>query len=76
MVASSSEAAHRRTAMESRTGIDMAVGIIMAQNRCTPEQAIAMLKSASSDRNVKLRALAQDLVTSTGGTEPATAFDS
>lgn len=54
-----------RAAMESRAAIDTAVGIIMAQNTCSQEQAISILSTAASNRNIKLRDLAQKLITST-----------
>lgn len=37
-------------AMESRTAIDTAVGVIIAQSRCSQEAAFATLKRASSSR--------------------------
>ena len=49
-------------AMESRTTIDLACGVIMAQNRCSQEEAMAMLAKASSHRNQKLRELAADIL--------------
>lgn len=51
-----------RAAMASRTPIDLAVGIIMGQNRCTQDEAVEILKRASSHRNIKLRDLAVELV--------------
>lgn len=51
-----------RAAMASRTPIDLAVGIIMGQNRCTQDEAVEILKTASSHRNIKLRDLAAGLV--------------
>ncbi|NQD89564.1 GAF and ANTAR domain-containing protein [Paenarthrobacter sp. CM16] len=51
-------------AMQSRTAIDMAVGAIMAQNRCSQEAAMKILRIASSGRNVKLRDVAAVVVTS------------
>ncbi|TQJ33975.1 GAF domain-containing protein [Arthrobacter sp. SLBN-122] len=51
-------------AMESRTTIDVAVGAIMAQNRCSQESAIKILRIASSSRNVKLRDVAAAVVAS------------
>lgn len=60
-----------RAAMESRTTIDLAVGIVMGQNRCTQEEAFDILRTASTHRNVKLRDLAADLV-ATVGKGPAT----
>jgi GAF domain-containing protein len=50
---------HLATAMESRTAIDIAVGVVMAQNRCSQESALKILKIASSTRNVKLRDVAE-----------------
>lgn len=57
-------AAHLRSALESRTIIDLAVGIIMAQNRCSQDTAVEILKSASNGRNIKLRDIADTLVRS------------
>lgn len=74
-------AAHRdreadmEAAMGSRTNIDLAIGIIMGQNKCSQDEAANILKSASNSRNIKLRDLAAATVESTGG--PAkTHFDS
>jgi GAF domain-containing protein len=49
-------------AMTSRTIIDLAVGIVMAQNRCPQQEAFEILKAASNHRNIKLRQIAADLV--------------
>lgn len=65
----------RQAAMESRTVIDVAAGIIMAQNRCSHEEAVTILKNASSHRNIKLRVLAEELVKSLGQAAPATRFE-
>jgi GAF domain-containing protein len=54
-------------AMESRAVIDMAVGVVMAQNRCAPEEAFALLRSASNSRNTKLREVAASVVASISG---------
>ena len=62
-------------ALESRTTIDPAVGIVMAQNRCTQQQAVEILKSASNHRNIKLRELAAELVASVGRGPAGTHFD-
>ena len=61
--------------MESRTVIDLAVGSIMAQNRCSQDEAFTILKDASSHRNIKLQQLAQHLIASLGQPPPTTAFD-
>lgn len=64
-----------QAALESRTTIDLAVGIIMGQNQCSQEEAFRILRSASSTRNIKLRAVASSLVESTGGSASRTHFD-
>lgn len=64
-----------RATLESRTIIDMAVGIVMAQNRCSQEEAVRILTSASSNGNVKLRDIAASLVQSVSGGSPRTHFD-
>lgn len=63
-----------RAAMGSRTTIDLAAGIIMAQNRCSQDAAITILKAASSARNLKLRDVAAAVVASVGEKEPKTHF--
>jgi GAF domain-containing protein len=55
---------HLTIAMESRTTIDVAVGAIMAQNRCSQESALKILKIVSSTRNMKLRDVAAAVVAS------------
>lgn len=51
-----------KSAMESRTTIDIAIGIIMGQNRCTQSEAYSMLTRASNAQNVKLREIARRIV--------------
>lgn len=68
-------AAHLRAALESRTTIDIAVGVIMAENRCSQQEAFDMLRAASSSRNSKLRDVASAIITSIGQPQPATHFD-
>ncbi|WP_307852263.1 ANTAR domain-containing protein [Streptomyces sp. b94] len=46
------------------------MGAIMAQQRCDAEQAFGILRNASQNRNIKLRDLCRDLVTSIGGRPP------
>jgi GAF domain-containing protein len=55
---------HLTAALEFRTTIDLATGAIMAQNRCSQETAMKILKIASSTRNVKLRDIAASVVAS------------
>ncbi|WP_306628842.1 GAF and ANTAR domain-containing protein [Arthrobacter sp. B1I2] len=61
-------AANLRATLESRTIIDIAVGIVMAQNRCSQDAAVQILTEASSNSNTKLRDVAKSLVDSVGGT--------
>ncbi|RKR29983.1 GAF and ANTAR domain-containing protein [Arthrobacter oryzae] len=55
-------------AMQSRAVIDMAIGVIMAQNRCRPDEAITVLRKASNARNTKVRDVAASIVASIAGT--------
>lgn len=68
-------AADLRAAMESRTAIDLAAGIIMGQNRCPQERAMAILVKASNGRNQKLRTVAEQLVAAVSQEVPVTHFD-
>lgn len=68
-------ATNLRAALESRTVIDTAVGIVMAQNRCSQESAARILSDASSHGNVKLRDIAASLVQSVGGSATRTHFE-
>jgi hypothetical protein len=58
---------HLEEALSSRSVIDQAIGILMAQNRCNADAAFQMLRSASQRGNVKLRTVAAQIVTSVGG---------
>jgi GAF domain-containing protein len=51
-----------RRAMDSRSIIDQAMGVIMAQNRCDADAAFAILTRASQNRNIKLREIARSAV--------------
>ncbi|MHC6594291.1 ANTAR domain-containing protein [Arthrobacter sp. C152] len=62
-----------KAAMDTRTVIDLACGIIMAQNQCSKDTAFEVLRSASSTRNEKLHTLAQSLVDRFAGPGDATA---
>jgi AmiR/NasT family two-component response regulator len=53
-----------RQALESRAVIDQAIGAIMTQQRCSAEQAFAVLRATSQNRNIKLRTVAADIVAS------------
>ncbi|GAB3528322.1 GAF and ANTAR domain-containing protein [Arthrobacter monumenti] len=70
-------AADLHAAMATRTVIDIAIGIIMCQSRCSQNEAFEFLKKASSHRNIKLRTLAGQIVAGTGtNAPPHTHFDS
>jgi len=67
-------AANLRATLESRTIIDIAVGIVMAQNRCSQDAAVRILTEASSNSNTKLREIAKSLVDSVGGSGTRTHY--
>lgn len=69
------KADHLAAAMESRTTIDLAAGVLMAQNRCSQDEAIEILRAASSARNMKLRDLARTVLISTVDAPVTTHFD-
>ncbi len=72
IAALSEDSRNLKAAITARTTIDMAVGAIMAQNRCPQEEAFAILRRASSTRNVKLRDLAVTVLESVGQSHPVT----
>ncbi|MGC4804666.1 GAF and ANTAR domain-containing protein [Micromonospora sp. DT233] len=55
-------------AMASRAVIEQAKGIIMADRRCSPAEAFAVLSKVSQDSNRKVREVAQALVDRASGT--------
>ncbi|MFH9613522.1 ANTAR domain-containing protein [Streptomyces pratensis] len=68
-------AADLEAALQSRTVIDQAIGVVVGQQRCTPEKAFEILRTASQHRNVKLRVICAELLASiTGGTPPEGRF--
>lgn len=62
-------------AMQSRTAINLACGVIMAQNRCSQEEAMDILTKVSSNRNRKLRDVASELIEQLSGSSVRTHFD-
>ena len=60
-----------RAALTSRTVINQSIGIIMGQNGCDADAAFAVLRSASQNRNVKLRTVAAEIITAVSTTPPA-----
>ena len=62
-----------RAALASRSVIDQAIGILMAQDRCAQREAFARLRRASQRQNRKLRDIAADVVEAVGGGDDAAA---
>lgn len=59
-----------RQALTSRSTIDQAIGIVMGQQRCDAEQAFAILRRTSQNRNHKLREVAREVVERVSGKAP------
>ncbi|MFI6509925.1 ANTAR domain-containing protein [Streptosporangium sp. NPDC050855] len=59
-----------RATLASRSVIDQAIGIVMAQQRCSAEDAFALLSRASQNRNLKVHDLAAEIVATVGGRTP------
>lgn len=74
--AAQATADHLRNAMQGRTSIDVACGVIMGQNRCSYQEAFNILAKASSHRNVKARVVAETILSDLPGGTPTTHFKS
>jgi len=61
---------HLEQALESRGVIDQALGIIMAQQRCTSTAAFELLRRQSQSTHRRLRDVAVDLIVRVTGEEP------
>jgi AmiR/NasT family two-component response regulator len=61
--ATATQARQLEEAMASRAVIEQAKGLIMAQRRCTPDEAFQTLSRASQRSNRKLRDIATAIVT-------------
>lgn len=70
-----SRAEDLQAAMEHRTTIDLACGVVMAQNRCSQDEAMSILTRVSSNRNQKLRDVAADVLKNLTGQDIRTHFD-
>ena len=70
-----SRAEDLQAAMEHRTAIDLACGVVMAQNRCSQEEAMGILTRVSSNRNQKLRDVAAEVLRNLTAGEVRTHFD-
>jgi GAF domain-containing protein len=59
-----------RVALTSRSVIDQATGILMAEQRCDAETAFELLRKASQGRNTKLREVAAAIVAAVASPGP------
>lgn len=59
-----------KEALTTRAVIDQALGIVMAQRRCTARQAFELLRQISQDRNVKVHQIAASIVEKVSGEPP------
>jgi GAF domain-containing protein len=64
------DSADLEQALASRSVIDQALGILMAQQRCNADQAFVLLRAHSQHNNRKLRDVATDLITRVTGEPP------
>ena len=53
---------HLQEALANRSTIDQALGVLMAQNRCSRDVAFGILRRASQHRNLKLREVAAAVI--------------
>ena len=65
-----------RRALESRTVISTAIGILIERHRISEDQAFAMLVRTSQSQNVKLRLIAATVVADTASRHPRIASTS
>ena len=63
-----SENEHLKVALASRATIEQAKGIVMAEQRCTPDEAFQVLVRLSTRTNASVRDAAAALVDSTQAT--------
>lgn len=63
-----------RGALEARTATDLAVGIMMAENRCSQEQALSILKRSAETQDVPIRVIAERIVSTIDPDAPETHF--
>jgi AmiR/NasT family two-component response regulator len=63
-------AAQLKEALTTRAVIDQALGILMAQRRCTSYEAFELLRQVSQHRNVKLHQVAAAVVEQVTGEPP------
>jgi len=51
-----------RTTLADRKVIDRAKGMIMAQRSCTEDEAYKLLRTTAMNQNIRLAALAQNII--------------
>ncbi|MFF1881382.1 ANTAR domain-containing protein [Pseudarthrobacter sp. NPDC058196] len=61
--------------LESRTSIDVACGVLMAQNRCSYPEAFSKLAGASRHRNLKVRSVADSILSTMPSGAAGTRFE-
>ena len=61
--------------LESRTSIDVACGVLMAQNRCSYAEAFSKLAGTSRHRNLKVRSVADSILKAMPSGLPGTRFE-
>lgn len=59
-----------RVALASRAVIDQALGIVMSQRRCDADEAFEVLRHLSQTNNIKLRAIAAQVIYTVSGKTP------
>lgn len=59
-----------QTALSTRAVIDQAIGIIIRDRRCTPDEAFSFLRSTSQQRNIRLHQVATQVVNAFARTRP------
>ncbi|MGC0236737.1 ANTAR domain-containing protein [Arthrobacter sp. SD76] len=64
-----------KTVLESRTSIDVACGVVMAQTRCSYTEAFSKLAGVSRQRNLKVRTVAENILKALAGGTPAARFE-
>lgn len=64
-------AADLEAALRSRTVIDQAIGVVVGQQRRTPEKVFDILRTASQRRNIRLRELCAELIAGITGETPS-----
>jgi ANTAR domain len=62
LAAAQTRIAHLERALVSNRRIAMALGVLMARHRLTEQQAFDLLREQSSRRNVKLAAIAEEVI--------------